>query len=108
MNQQLIHVLLKAKNIIAEKGLAKQMHCNPVTGEVDIDGAILLACGAKNLPILVENVFDYIPVTAAANYTQALWLLDAELGQDVQEWNDLESTTQEDALKLLSDVTTGL
>lgn len=42
-------VLVRAAEILEDRGLAPGVTYDPVTGEVSVEGALLLALGAKNL-----------------------------------------------------------
>ena len=95
-------VLRKASRLIETKGLARGMHQDPDTKEIDIEGAIMLACGAKELSVLVAKVDSVVPLARLAQFDATLDLLDlASPGKNVSEWNDLEETTQEQVLQFL-------
>ena len=103
------NVLGRAYDILAECGLAKQMNWDPSTGSVDVDGAILLACDAKGLNVIVEDVSKVLAPANIAKYTEALWQLDAETDEgDVVEWADREDVTLPDVLALIQKVQTRL
>lgn len=98
-----VHKILRdAIQLIEEKGLTRGMHQDPDTGEIDIEGAIMLACGAPQISILVARVDAVVPAAKLAQFDATLDLLDsASPGKNVSEWNDLEETTQEQVLQFL-------
>lgn len=104
MNQLGIeNVLLRAHDILSECGLAKNMHWNPENGNVDVDGAILLACGAKGIYVIVEDIDQVLPPASVAKYTEALWCLDREVPDgDVVEWADRPEIELADVLNLIN------
>lgn len=98
-----VHKALEtAATVIEARGLAKQMHQDPETFEVDIEGAVMLACGAEELYILVGRVDELVPAANLALYDATINLLDDNAPtRMISEWNDREETTQEEALQLL-------
>ena len=99
---QVHEVLRDAAKLIEERGLTRGMHQDPDTGEIDIEGAIMLACGAPQISILVARVDSVVPSARLAQFDAAIDLLDAASpGKCVSEWNDQEETTQEQILQFL-------
>ena len=89
----------RASQVIREVGFTRHMHCDPTTGAVDVEGAILLALGARQLPVMVEDAFAAIPETSHAAYMACLGLLESEVG-DLTNWVD-RNGNEDSAIKLL-------
>ena len=103
MNQTGIEtVLLRAHDILSECGLAKNMHWNPKNGNVDVDCAVLMACGATGVNVIIEDIDKVLPPASVAKYTEALWCLDRSTEDgDVVEWADQDSVDLEAVLALI-------
>ena len=103
LEQAGIHELLwVAAEILESRGLAKGMTCDPETGEVDLEGAVMLACGAKTLSVLVPYPLSIIPDTSAAPYVAIIDLLDKSVEDaNITEWSDQPHIITHDAVRLL-------
>lgn len=88
--------------IIDERGLAKQVHCDPETGSVDIEGALMLACGAKSLGVLVAVVTDVVPPANMALFDATInYLNAASPAGNLANWNDQPEVTQLQVMEFL-------
>ena len=95
-------ILEEAAALIQEKGLARQMHQDPETGEVDVEGAVMLACGAETVSVLVPHPSSIIPPANVALYMATMDVLDAAVPcRYISEWTDQMEVTQEQVVELL-------
>lgn len=98
-----VHLVLRdAAKLVGQRGLARQMHEDPETGEVDVEGAVMLACGAPQISVLVPHPSTIIPPTKVALYTATMDLLDAAVPcRYISEWTDQMEVTQQEVTQLL-------
>lgn len=88
-------VIRKAGSIIEERGLAKYMHCDPLSGNVDPEGAVMLACGAESIGVLVAYPAAVIPAAKMALFDAAMdYLNAASPNGDLAIWADQDDVTQ--------------
>ena len=97
---KLHETFFKARDIIRQVGFTRNMHCDPDTGSVDVEGAFLLALGVKKLPILVVDTDAVLPEVARGRFDACLVLVESEVG-DITEWVD-KRATQAEVEKLLT------
>lgn len=96
-------ILFRAAQLIGELGLAKQMNEDPDTGAIDVEGALMLACGVAELGVLVPRASKVLPPARMAVYEALLDHLDTITpGRIVSEWTDQTETTQGEVVELLS------
>lgn len=102
---ELPRILDVSAQLLLDKGLTRQMNHDPETGAVDLLGAVMLACGAKDLPTLVHNASEVVPPANMATYDAVENLLDVHSPRgSIIEWNDDPTTTFAEALLLLRKV----
>lgn len=96
-------ILQLAATHLEERGLAKGTTVNTWTGEVDIVGALQMAAGVPFHKIEEDigvAVADLIPQAHLPGFLAAFEAVDGET-EGVYEWQDLQTTTTESAVKLL-------
>lgn len=94
-------LLLHATIILTERGHTKGVTLHPETGQIDARGALLLAAGAKprNIQGFCTTPEEAkIPIYWIPKFHAAIETVEALVG-DIDEWNDMPSTT-------LGDITT--
>lgn len=94
--------LRSAATILADRGLSRHMNCDPETGEVDVEGALMLACGAKKVGVLVPYPAEVVPQTQLAVYLSIIDLLDLNVPvEDITKWTDNLEVSQDEVIQLL-------
>lgn len=97
-------LLLKAAAVMKERGLARQFTIDPETGEVDAEGALLVALDAGDIVGLIARPVDRVASNRAAMFQAAVDYLDASCPTGfIWEWTDLEIVTTETVVRLMLD-----
>jgi len=95
--------LRSAATILTDRGLSRHMNCDPETGEVDVEGALMLACGAKKVGVLVPYPAEVVPPTQLAVYLSMIDLLDLNVPEDnITKWTDKWEVSQDEVIQLLN------
>lgn len=89
-------ILHTAVTILTEHGWTQGITRDPMTGAVDVLGAIALAAGIppkKIAPLGSDAILDTAPVARRPGAFYAWEALDAHLDRNPQVWNDHADTT---------------
>lgn len=95
-------VLRRGVAVLEQRGLAKGAVRNPATGQVDINGALQLACGVR-FNDLTDDIAETIAMVPPANlpaFLEAWTAVDATV-DGVEDWQDHPSTDVDDACSVM-------
>jgi hypothetical protein len=87
-------LLYKAADILESRGYTHKATHNVLNGAIDVEGALLLACGVKFLPPIVRSGVDVAPDHMKALFYEALLTFGAVV-HGYGNWVNAPHTTSE-------------